>query len=164
MQEKQAVVDRNGEAGKHMPQLRKMDLWNGVLDSLRDCPICKKAKCNDLTFLCILGGAAGLGTITMVLFALGGQYVGLEMDRIVVMMKLEMIAGATTYLCWVLWQYEKLMCKCEEGDELKKKTAVEKILKDIPYAKMGKHGVKLELDLSKRAPEKPKETQNNMYR
>ena len=37
-------------------------------------------------------------------------------------------------------------------------------LAGIPYAKMGKHGVRLELDLSKRAPEKKKEETNTMYR
>ena len=37
-------------------------------------------------------------------------------------------------------------------------------LADIPYAEIGKHGVRLELDLSKRAPEKPKNEANMMYR
>lgn len=37
-------------------------------------------------------------------------------------------------------------------------------LAGIPYAEMGKHGVKLELDLSRRAPEKPKPETNTMYR
>jgi hypothetical protein len=37
-------------------------------------------------------------------------------------------------------------------------------LAGIPYAELGKHGVRLELDLSKRAPEKPKPEPNSMYR
>lgn len=164
MQGKQVVVDSKREIGTHVPKLWGVGAWHRFLNSLTDCSLCKKAKRNNLTFLCILAGAAGVGTLTAALFGLGGQYVGLEMDRITVMIKLEMVAGATAYLSWILWQYDKLMCKCDEGDELKKKTDVEKILKDIPYAEMGKHGVKLELDLSKRAPEKPKQTQDNMYR
>jgi hypothetical protein len=47
---------------------------------------------------------------------------------------------------------------------MKKKSEVEKILETIPMAKMGKHGVMLEFDLSRKKPEKPKQEVNNMYR
>jgi len=46
----------------------------------------------------------------------------------------------------------------------KKKLTAKEILDSIPYADMGKHGVRLELDLSKRAPEKPRLEPNTMYR
>lgn len=89
------------------------DLVNYIMYSITDCHKCHKAKRTFLTFLMIVGGALGVGLFTGIIFIMGAQFIGIEKYRIEIMLRLPMLAGAATYIWWILWQYDKLFCECE---------------------------------------------------
>lgn len=79
-----------------------------------DCPKCAKATRNFFGFAAIMLSAAFTALGTAVIFWVGGEYAGLPLNDLQTGVKIVAIFSMTAFLWWVYWQFDKMVCSCDE--------------------------------------------------
>ena len=79
-----------------------------------DCPNCKKSTRNHFSFIFIILSALMTGFGTSVIFWLMGSFVGISIEDMTARGKLTTLLGTTVFLWWVYWQFDKMICTCDE--------------------------------------------------
>lgn len=105
------------EGLQYLEEVVKADKLQYLKDQFlpHDCPNCKKSTRNHFSFITIILSALMTGFTTSVIFWVVGGFVGLPVDDMETRgMKLTSLFGTTVFLWWTLWQYDKIICTCDE--------------------------------------------------
>lgn len=78
-----------------------------------DCEKCKKAKNSLLTLALYMFTSLGAGALTGLFFTAFGLLFGFSESVLDQFLFLPMFAGATAFLWWVNFNFDKMVCGCE---------------------------------------------------
>jgi hypothetical protein len=80
-----------------------------------ECKNCKKSRKTIISFLFIMAISVSGGIWASVIFWIAGEYFGMPLYDLQRGVKLTTIFGAAVALWWVYWQFDKLICSCDEN-------------------------------------------------
>lgn len=98
------------------------------LKALFYCEECGKSKRSFKGFMLIFAGAYLMGINTVGIYAILAVLLGYatpsvydsHYQRLRELSQLPFIMGATAYLAWIYWQFDKVACMCDEEGRIKK--------------------------------------------
>jgi hypothetical protein len=84
-----------------------------ALEDFIDCKKCKKAKNTLMTLALYIFTSLGAGALTGIIFTAFGLLFGFSEPDLEQFAFLPMFAGATAFLWWVNFNFDKMVCGCE---------------------------------------------------
>lgn len=80
-----------------------------------DCPNCLKSKKNTVSFVFIFLCALATGFFaSFVFWVIGYNFTGISLHYLELGVRLTTLMGTTAFLYWIYWQFENLVCTCDE--------------------------------------------------
>ena len=79
-----------------------------------NCPNCLKTKKNTASFVFIIFTTFLTGIFTSFIFGILAYFCGMDAYDLNRGIQLTTLLGETAYMCWILWQFNNLICTCDE--------------------------------------------------